>query len=478
MKSYIVMYVESNWYSLNVYNHDEYTSSLNYIIDDVLVTHQVTDLIAYFKSKKVSNLPSIIDLESYDKQMSQEGKEFKSFKKWTAFQSLKHHKILDNKFKLTEDNFKTYMTHLADLYLALSEKDEIEKKRYETIEKKINRIIYNRQLKGVKIDSVLAKERCKQIEKEIYRIKNILQFEHNIYTPEDELFQKNYLKQAGYKMVKSFEYTFKTRKNIDKVCELLYELMRSIKNLNSLIYTTAHFGGDKRTHPYYVGFGTITSRITLRQPSLQNLHRDNRDIIIPDDNMKLLYVDYSQFEAGILASLSDDKDLIDLYNTDIYTDLADKVLNDKNNRDDAKIIFYRYMYGDDTLTQEAQEYFKSFIKLEEYRKKVYQKINSNGRVGTIHGNYRRKQIENDEFTWGLSHVIQSTASLIYKNALISTNDKVESCDFLIPMHDGTLYQIPISVYEETKSMIKAIYEEEFKRVCPKLEARVTLKEEF
>ena len=396
------MYVESNWYSLNIHNQDEYTSSLVYTPNDTLITHQITDLIVYFKLKRVKHLPTIVDLESFDKQMSQEGKEFRNFKKWTAIQSLKHHKILDSKFKLTDDNFKTYMGYLADLYLTLTQKDELENKRYETIEKKVNQIIYSRQLKGIRVDSKLAKEKCKALEKEIYSIKNTLQFDHNIYTPEDELFQKDYLETKKYRIVQSYEYTFKAKRKSDGVCQLLYKLLRTSRDLKSLIYTTAHFGGKEYTHPYYLGFGTITSRITLRQPSLQNLRKENRDIIIPDKNMKLLHIDYSQFEAGILASLSDDDKLINLYKTDIYEDLAEKILNeeelsDEEKRKEAKIIFYRYMYGDDTLTQKEKDYFYSFQKLNKYRDTINKQIKTKGSIGTLNGNYRRKRVEDDEF---------------------------------------------------------------------------------
>ena len=89
----------------------------------------------------------------------------------------------------------------------------------------------------------------------------------------------------------------------------------------------------------------------MRQPALQNLRKENRDVILPDINMRLLYVDYSQFEAGILASMSKDELLINLYNQDIYNDLAQFVFGDKSKRGDAKVIFYRYMYGDQSMSE-------------------------------------------------------------------------------------------------------------------------------
>jgi DNA polymerase I-like protein with 3'-5' exonuclease and polymerase domains len=158
-------------------------------------------------------------------------------------------------------------------------------------------------------------------------------------------------------------HSFKARQNEDVVCQLFYELIRNEKDIDSYLHMLSHWGGEERTFPTYYGFGTITGRITMRHPSIQNLRKNNRSVIIPDTGKRFLYVDYSQFEAGILASLSKDEILIKLYNTDIYSDLAEHVLGDKQNRNEAKIIFYRYMYGDDTLSKKAINYFLKLMSI-------------------------------------------------------------------------------------------------------------------
>lgn len=471
------MFIESAWHSLNIDDFSDYNSFHSFNKIDLLITFQSSDLIREFKAKNFKNLPVIIDLESFDKQMSQEGKEFKKYKKWTAVQLLKHHKIVDESFKLTLGNFRLFLEHLSTYYLSQIEKDEKEKKRFIDLELKINKIIYERQLKGIRINIELAKEKCRHIEKAIYNIKNKLQFEHQIYTPENINFQFEYLRAKKYRIIESPKYTFKTRRNEDVICSLLYDLIRNIEDLDSLLYTIAHFGGQNRTHPWYLGFGTITSRIILRQPSLQNLRRVNRDIIIPDEDMSLLYIDYSQFEAGILAFLSGDEKLIKLYNTDIYTDLAEKVIGDKEKRNDAKIIFYRYIYGDDSLNCKAKRYFKEFKKLDVFRSKINEQTKAEGRIGNGEGNYRCS-FENEESSWSLSHLIQSTASLIYKKALISVKEKLQQVEFLIPMHDGTLYQIPDIYFEDCKKDIKDIYLEEFKKYCTQLNVNVDIEKPF
>lgn len=470
------MSIESLWYSLNINDFSDYTTSHKFNHHNTYITFQTSDFIRVLKSANFKKLPIIIDLESFDKQMSQEGKEFRTFKNWKVLHFLRHNKVIDSEFKLTENNFKLFLEYIALLYVKLLEKDVLEKERFEKIEIKINQIIYERQLKGIRINLDIAKKKCFEIEKEIYNIKNILQLKHNIFSPDDEQLQLSYLKSKGYNFVKSLLYTFKINCIEDPISKLFYDLIRNERDLDSLIFILSHWGGQERTYPSYFGFGTITSRITLRQPSLQNLKKINRDVIIPDNGMKLLYIDYSQFEAGILASLSKDEALIKLYNTGIYDDLAEKVLGNSEKRSEAKILFYRYMYGDDTLPKIVKSYFKKFQNLEKYKQNIKLEMSQNKKVGTILGNYRF--CLDDEHIWSLSHVIQSTASLIYKNSLIRVRKEMNKIEFLIPMHDATLYQLNEILFEENKNKIETIYKEEFKKVCPEIEPMINSKEIF
>lgn len=482
MAKIILMCVESQWHSLNLEDFDDYNSnnSLSFRRADQVITFQTSDLIRKLDLKYSNGriLPEIIDLESFDKQMSQEGKEFREHREWKALNFLRHHKIIDSGFDLSLDNFKVILKHLGVLYLKLLEKDISEKNRFEEIELKINKLIYERQKKGIRINIGIAQKKCFEIDKEIYRLKNILQLEYNILTPENEKQQKFYLNSKKHTIFESLLYSFETRRNEDLVCNHFYELLRNKQDLESLLYTISRWGGQERTYPLYLGFGTITSRIIMREPSLQNLRKVNRDVIIPDSGMKLLYIDYSQFEAGILASLSDDEEMIALYNSDIYKDLAVNVLGDGNKRDDAKVIFYRYMYGDETLSTKAKSYFHKFKKLENFRKNIALEISNDKKTGTMNGNFRCLKDE-DDIVWSLSHKIQATASLIYKRSLIQVyNNSLNDVEFLVPMHDGTLYQIDEIGYDKIKKEIENIYIEEFRKICPKINPRIKSSELF
>lgn len=475
MNTFIVALVDLEWHFINVNDLANISTSFVYNKEDILVSFQTTDLVREISSRG-SVLPTIIDLESLEKQMAQEGKDLRNYKEWKILSRLRHHKIIDSTFKITQENIKTFLEYICSFYKSLIEKEKIETERFEKIESKVNLIVHKAQKAGIRVNLEIAEKRCEELEKSIYSIKNLLQLKHRIFSPDNIKAQIEYIEYRKYPILKSPFYTFRIRKKSDEVCRLFYELIRNQKDLDSLLFMLSQWGGKERTHPTYLGFGTITSRIILREPSLQNLRKSNRDIIIPDKGMKLLYIDYAQFEAGILASLSKDAALINLYKSDIYIDIATKILGDKNERSDAKIIFYRYMYGDKSLPKEANLYFQQFDKLQAYEAKVKNELLKEKIIGTENGNFRK--LYEDETGWALSHKVQATASYIYKSALIRVADEVKSAEFLIPMHDGTVYQIPINDYGNIASSIKSIYKEEFQKVCPDIEPIFTVKDSF
>lgn len=462
---------------MNTDNIDDYAEGLTLSKGISLITFQTPELIRHLKNMKMPTyLSAIVDLESVDKQMSQEGKDLRKYNKWTLLATLKHHKIVPENFRLTISNVRECLEYAVSLYNKLMEKDVEESLRFKNIERDITNIIFHRQYEGIKIVHSSARKRCGELDREIYRTKNTLQIKYRIFDPDSADCQKNYLLLKNMRLIKSPLFTFKAWRNEDEVSRLWYEMLRNQKDLDSLLFMLSHWGGSDHAYPKYIGFGTITSRIIMRDPSFQNLRKSNRSFIEAESGHKLLYVDYSQFEAGILASLSKDSRLIELYNKDIYGDLAEKILGDVTKRSDAKVIFYRFMYGDTTLKANIINYFHQFPDLQAYRTQIDTEIEIFGRIGTESGNFRLKA--EDGVGWALSHVIQATASLIYKKAVTKVFKEVPEAQLLIPMHDGTLYQINIVHYDRVKAKVEEIYIKEFKQACPRLNGKINLNDIF
>lgn len=473
MKEFIICFTENKWYSLEISN-DEFFEGHSLTIRNKYYSFQVSDLIREFKRLEFKTLPDIVNIESLDKQFAQKGKDLLDFKRWHILKSLRRENIINSHYRVSD--LKDFLLKIKQFINKLNDDSDNEIERFNNVEIEVNKIIHQTSFNGIKVDKNILDSKCVDLHKEIYDLKNDFQFSHNVFQPENFETQANYLKNNNYRILQSIERTVSLLRKSDIVCGKFNKLNRLIKDLKTLILLKSRLGGVDFLNPYFVGFGTITSRIIIKEPSLQNLRKTNRNIIIPNTGKELFYIDYSQFEASILAHYSDDKTLLDLINSkDIYSDIVEiifkKEVNDEN-RKEAKILFYRYLYGDTfennlTFKKQVDNYFNSFKELSKFKVNLSKESIEKGYVSTENGNFRQLDIDNDNI-WILSHYIQSKASFIFKKAIIETFYKVKEARLLLPLHDGALYEIDILESENIKSKISEIYLKIFKEECKSL----------
>ena len=213
---------------------------------------------------------------------------------------------------------------------------------------------------------------------------------------------------------------------------------------------------NSRITPIVESHWTSTARIYHKSPSIQNIAKGYRNIFIADECFNLCYVDYDQFEVGIMAALSGDPKLKDIYeNSDAYEDLAEEIFSDSSYRKKAKIIFLSYTYGMSeknlmtSVTQfggnksKAREYFSEFVVFKEWKKSVWEEFENNGRIATICANYfnrhKNGELSEKERRTAVSHAVQGSATYIFKKALLELS-QLDGVYILIPMHDAVLFQ--------------------------------------
>ena len=211
-----------------------------------------------------------------------------------------------------------------------------------------------------------------------------------------------------------------------------------------------------RTRPIIDVFGSRTSRIYLRSPMLQNMPKKYRSILTAREGAKLCYVDFDQFEVGIMATLSEDPELIALYRAgDMYELFATNHLGLTGNRKAAKQLFLSYAYGMSRKAlidaaaalgadrERAKATFKLFTKYEEWKKTVCSKFKNEGRIATLQGNHYERtgkgQLSGKEQRSAVSQVVQGTASLIFKKVLLEVGD-IKDATIVLPMHDALLFE--------------------------------------
>ena len=194
----------------------------------------------------------------------------------------------------------------------------------------------------------------------------------------------------------------------------------------------------------------------LRNPALQNLASKYRNIIIPDDNMKIAYVDFSQFEVGIMAVLSGDAYMRQLFDEgDLYNTASTQIFGNADYRKVAKRLFLSYSYGmslkrladaasaNRADRRRATSFFKQFTTFETWREILASTYLATGRISTSFGNHAERlnqgELSSKERRSCVSQVVQGTASLIFKKALLGLS-KAPEIQLLIPMHDAVVFQ--------------------------------------
>lgn len=327
--------------------------------------------------------------------------------------------------------------------------------RYSSIERPVSEYLIQTVANGIAINSAALRKHKDNIEFAYYMA--LKEFSARYSLPleipsDDEIV--DYLAPKGYDFSGvGVDYVIKFVPMADGFSDRLLELKKIATSrvvLNSIPFS------EKRIFPIVDHFGSITSRIYYKDPSLQNLAKRHRDIISPDVGMKLSYVDFDQFESGIMGALSDDQKMLDLFASgDLYSLVAERIFSDAAKRKSAKKLFLSYAYGmkrnsliDAAVEFGAQrnmakEFFNQFTRFEAWKQDVWREFKNNGRIGTEFGNYLSRsgsgELSEKEKRSAVSQVVQGTASLIFKKALLKLSN-LKGVELKIPMHDAVLFQ--------------------------------------
>lgn len=483
------------------------------IYNDLKFLDNVESIIISFDYDRIiDDLPShneiaFIDLENLKKQLVGRSKtEFTKYNKpWSIWNMIA--KLDPTGFGLNNNEFEIYVNQAKIIFLGLNSNDIIdvsqvikfmmnclesiyldlkteisnspELQRFCYVDVLLNNILFNTQKKGLNIDVEVVKNYIRTIDDELYRAKNKLQLEYGIFSLDDYHNIKKALivdcLNIGDIKINSKEFwkILKLNPNKSNLINLLYSVRKLSRNKS--ILTRLGSLENSKIYPSYNYFGTITSRITLNNPSLQQLNKVYRNILVPDHGKQFLYIDYSQFEAGILAYASNDKNLIKMYNkNDIYNEVC-KALDNTVSRDIAKKMFFYYCYGANRASIlkfhgiDMNVFFKEFEGLKIFETELEEEFQRNNYIDTLLGNRRNKADKDDKAQkWIMSQRIQGSASLILKTAIINIYKENSEIEFILPMHDAVLYQVPIKNVEEYKIKIKRIFEESLKLYCPTL----------
>lgn len=386
---------------------------------------------------------------------------------------------------------------LASVIKPLFEKTDIliddaqERQLLENIELPLSRVLAKMEYVGFEVDKngiesfgKMLGERIKALTDSIYES---VGYEFNINSP----------KQLGVALFEELKLPCKkkTKTGYSTNAEVLEGLVgehpaisqileyRSLSKLKStycdgLLKVIAD---DGRIHTRFNQVETRTGRISSLEPNLQNipirteLGSQMRKFFIAGEGKKLVDADYSQIELRVLSDLSNDKNMIDAFNSgeDIHTITASQVFNlpvqmvTPQMRSRAKAVNFGIVYGIGAFSlakdigvsnKEAKQYIENYLAhysgVDDYMKKMIDLAKDKGFSETLF--HRKRYLPELASSNHMMRAfgervarnmpIQGTAADIIKIAMVKVDDRLAKENMksrlILQVHDELIVESP------------------------------------
>ncbi|MFB6181320.1 MAG: DNA polymerase I [Candidatus Magasanikbacteria bacterium] len=414
-----------------------------------------------------------------------------------------------------------------NLYFSLKIKEEFSEKLdevdtenlFEEVEMKLIPILAKMELNGIAIDrdkfddlSQQVKEKIKQLEEKIhehagekFNVNSTKQLREVLYD-KLELPTENIKEgKTGYSTAAS---ELEKLRGEHPIVELIEEHRELEKLRNTYIDVLPTLVNEKtgRIHTSFNQTVTATGRLSSSDPNLQNipirsdLGKEIRKAFVAEKGGKLLAADYSQIELRIVAHLSGDEKLIDIFskNQDVHTATAaeihevepDEVTADMRSK--AKEVNYGVLYGmgphgmaqrTDIDRAEAKKfierYFEKFSGVERFVDKSIEYAKEKGYAETMFGRRRYlPELESDNYhlrrsgeRMAINMPVQGTQADLIKMAMIEIDQHIEDkfkgdLKMLLQVHDELVFEINKDEIDLAKNMIVEQMEDIIDLVVP------------
>ncbi|MFB3926001.1 MAG: DNA polymerase I [Syntrophales bacterium] len=372
------------------------------------------------------------------------------------------------------------------------------------IELPLIEVLASMEARGVLVDRVLLEEMSEQFdqllsasEEKIYRMAGE---RFNIHSPKQLqriLFEKLGLSR-GRRTKNGYSTDMDVLANLAQNHELPAEILsyRSIAKLKSTYIDALPAMINPRTgriHTSYNQTVTATGRLSSSDPNLQNIPvrgpegKRIREAFIAPEGMEIVSADYSQIELRVLAHLSGDRALIEIFRADedihartaadVFGVLPGMVTQDM--RRQAKVINFGILYGMSPfglarelgITQSLardyiDRYFSEFQGVKKYIHGILENARKDGYVTTLLN--RRRYVP--EINSGNAAVrqfaeraavntpIQGTAADLIKVAMIRISRRLarerREAGMIMQVHDELVFEVPLNEKKDVMELIR------------------------
>ena len=283
----------------------------------------------------------------------------------------------------------------------------------------------------------------------------------------------------------------KTKHPLLKHLLRIRETSKLMTTIDGLIASVAQ---DGRIHTNFQQTVAATGRLSSTEPNLQNIPirteegRRIRDCFVAQKPfLDLMTADYSQIEMRIMAHLSDDKALIEAFQSgeDLHSTVASQVFGvkpadvDPEMRRTTKAMSYGLAYGlssfglSQTLDIDPAsasdlmaKYFERFGGIRDYLKAVVIRAREVGYTQTIMGrrrylpdlNHENRQRREIAERAALNAPIQGSAADIIKIAMLKVDDQIKleklKSRLLLQVHDELILEVAPGEEERLTKLVK------------------------
>ncbi len=247
-----------------------------------------------------------------------------------------------------------------------------------------------------------------------------------------------------------------------------------------------HLSPDGRLRPNYVMHkdpddgGTVTGRLSCREPNLQQIPRItkqpwNKDVkkcLIPAPGYVLVEADYSQLELRLGTAYAKELSLAQVFEEgrDIFTEMSERL---NMTRDATKTFVYSTQYGAGinrissvfkiTKSQaEAlrQHYYRTYPGFRALSDKASTVAKTVGKVRLWSGRYRHFLKPQEEAHKAMNSLIQGGAADIVESVMIECFEEFvnEDCRLLLQVHDSLVFEIKEDQLQHYAKLIRSTME--------------------
>lgn len=370
-------------------------------------------------------------------------------------------------------------------------------------------VLANMELNGIAIDvgmlnklSVEVTEEIKNISERIYEMAGT---EFNISSPtqlREVLFEKMKISAEGIKKGKTgFSTSAEQLEKLHEAHPIISEIenYRELEKLRNTYIDVLPTLINKKTGRIHTTFNqavTATGRLSSSDPNLQNipirteLGRSVRKAFVAEEGNILVSADYSQIELRIVASLAEDKKMMEIFDNDedIHKATAAAINNvpldqvTKEMRRAAKEINFGVLYGMGTYglswradipvwqaKQFIEKYFHEFEGVKEYLNRTLKFTKEEGYCETLFGRRRyipelhaqNFQLRSAAERMAINHPIQGTAADLIKMAMIEVEKALEDwpeAKMILQVHDELVFEVKKGKEKEFGVMLKEVME--------------------